>query len=726
MKLNNLKIGTRINLVIGLTFLIITGGIGLYTTSTLKNQIVSDMNKSMSNEVTNLKDIIDVQVESNQEKVNIAIELAHEYFYNLGNIRELNSTIEITAKNQVTRESKQVQVNKWELNNSVLQASNKIVDEIKQKAVETATIFQKIEGGYLRISTNVLKENGERATGTYIPNNSEVIKTIENGETFKGRAYVVNTWYRTAYEPIKINGEVKGILYVGVKEANMGKVSEIFKSKSYYGDGYPYVVNSKGIVTIHPETPGIDISEENFFKKILEGDKKGHITYDWEDRTKYAYYEYSSKIDSYIATSFYEDNMLEIISNIRSAILLTIFIGIAVFILIIFFLSKNITNGLKQGVEMAKKVAEGNLEAKIDINSKDEVGELANALSYMNQSLKDVVKKAKSMANGDLTVNIDKRSDEDELLESLSAMIHKLREIIGTVTSSARNVSSASQEMSSSSQQVSQGASEQASSTEEVSSSMEEMTSNIQQNTDNAQQTEKIAAKAAEDIDEGSKNVNQTVEAMKQIAEKVSIIGDIAFQTNILALNAAVEAARAGEHGKGFAVVAAEVRKLAERSQHAAGEIDELTGSSVAIAEKSGKLLEEIVPDIQKTSKLVQEITAASTEQNSGADQINNAITQLNEITQQNAAASEEMATASEELSSQSEQLLDIVSFFKIDQKDLKNNKIGSEVNLNLSSNKQLPKSESQSKEKSKDESKDSGFNIDMNTDNQNDKFEDF
>jgi methyl-accepting chemotaxis protein len=166
-----------------------------------------------------------------------------------------------------------------------------------------------------------------------------------------------------------------------------------------------------------------------------------------------------------------------------------------------------------------------------------------------------------------------------------------------------------------------------------------------------------------------------TVMVMKKIAEKVSIIGDIAFQTNILALNAAVEAARAGEHGKGFAVVAAEVRKLAERSHIAAGEINELTKSSVEVADKAGSQLESIVPSIQKTAKLVQEISAASIEQNSGANQINNAINQLNKVTQQNAASAEEMATSSEELSSQADSLKDLISFFKVNNNGISKHK---------------------------------------------------
>jgi len=196
---------------------------------------------------------------------------------------------------------------------------------------------------------------------------------------------------------------------------------------------------------------------------------------------------------------------------------------------------------------------------------------------------------------------------------------------------------------------------------------MEQMAANIQQNTENAQQTEKIALNASDRIIKVSESAMQTLNNMQDIAEKVSIIGEIARQTNILALNAAVEAARAGEHGKGFAVVAAEVRKLAERSQVAAVEIDSLTKTSVRTTDESGKMMADIAPEIGRTAKLVQEIAAASIEQNSGAEQVNNAIQQLNQVTQQNAAASEEMATSSEELASQAQQLLEMINFFKID-----------------------------------------------------------
>jgi methyl-accepting chemotaxis protein len=291
-------------------------------------------------------------------------------------------------------------------------------------------------------------------------------------------------------------------------------------------------------------------------------------------------------------------------------------------------------------------------------------------ISSITRSINAAKVAIKSIAEGDLTVTIENSSKDEigDLLEYLKAMVDKLKEVLTFVATASDHIATASNQMSATSQQMSQGSQEQAASAEEISSSMEQMVSNIQQNTDNAQQTEKIALKAAEDIQEGSKSVNLTVDSMKKIADKISIIGEIARQTNLLALNAAVEAARAGDHGKGFAVVAAEVRKLAERSQVAAAEINDLSSSSVAIADKSGKLLEQIVPNIQSTAKLVQEISAASVEQNTGADQVNNAIQQFNQIIQQNAAASEEMATGSEELSSQADHLKETIAFFRIEK----------------------------------------------------------
>jgi len=284
--------------------------------------------------------------------------------------------------------------------------------------------------------------------------------------------------------------------------------------------------------------------------------------------------------------------------------------------------------------------------------------------------LNEAVGVSNKLADGDLRVSIEVKSTDEtgQLLTAMKNMVDRLKMVVADVKGASDNVSSGSQQLSSGAQQMSQGATEQAASVEEASASVEEMNSTIKQNADNSSQTEKIARKSAADATESGKSVSETVGAMKEIASKISIIEEIARQTNLLALNAAIEAARAGEHGKGFAVVASEVRKLAERSQTAAGEISKLSQSSVQVAEEAGSMLGKLVPDIQKTAELVQEISAASKEQTTGADQINSAIQQLNQVIQQNAGAAEEMASTAEELSSQAEQLQSAMEFFKVDE----------------------------------------------------------
>ncbi len=305
-----------------------------------------------------------------------------------------------------------------------------------------------------------------------------------------------------------------------------------------------------------------------------------------------------------------------------------VFFAIVIGIISAVFITRSIVSPLAKSVDFARYVAEGDLTARIDLDQRDETGILA---------------------------------------DGLREMVLRIRDVAADVKTASDNVASGSQELSASSEEMSQGASEQAASAEQVSSSMEEMSSNIRQNADNASETEKIALKSAEDAREGGKAVTETVAAMKEIVEKISIVEEIARQTDLLALNAAIEAARAGEYGKGFAVVASEVRKLAERSQTAAGDISRLSASSVGIAEKAGGMLTTLVPDIQKTAELVQEIAAASNEQDRGAEQINQAIQQLDQVIQQNASVSEEMASTSEELSGQAEQLRDAIRFFRVD-----------------------------------------------------------
>jgi methyl-accepting chemotaxis protein len=295
---------------------------------------------------------------------------------------------------------------------------------------------------------------------------------------------------------------------------------------------------------------------------------------------------------------------------------------------------------------------------------------IKNNLNTLVTAMNEITSAADEIANGNLTVELRERSPQDKLMQALAAMVAGLTRTVSDIRAIAGEVSAASQSISTASIQVSKGASSQAAAAEEASSSMEEMVSNIKQNADNAQQTDKIATKSAKDAQESGKSVLEAVSAMKEIANKISIIEEIARQTNLLALNAAIEAARAGEHGKGFAVVAAEVRKLAERSQKAAAEINQLSATTLKVSEKSGEMLDKLVPDIQRTAELVQEITAASKEQDTGAEQINKALQQLEQVIQQNASASEEMASTTEELTGQSDQLVSALSFFHTGDED--------------------------------------------------------
>ncbi|HET8541157.1 MAG TPA: methyl-accepting chemotaxis protein [Anaeromyxobacter sp.] len=310
--------------------------------------------------------------------------------------------------------------------------------------------------------------------------------------------------------------------------------------------------------------------------------------------------------------------------NTMFAILLgAIVLGIAVS----FAITRSITAPLGAAVQAAERVAKGDLREAIAVTSKDEVGQLQVAMREM----------------GD-----------------------KLAQVIGEVRSGADALAGAAAQVSATSQTLSQGTGEQAASVEETTSSLEEMSASITQNAENSRQTEAMAKEGARNADESGKSVIETVEAMKSIADRTSIIEEIAYQTNLLALNAAIEAARAGEHGKGFAVVATEVRKLAERSQKAAKEIGELAGSSVKVAERSGKLIVELVPAIRKTADLVQEVAAASAEQSAGVSQVSKAMATVDQVTQRNASAAEELSSTAEEMATQAESLQQLVSFFAL------------------------------------------------------------
>ena len=730
-----MKIGTKMT-ILGVSLVSATTigilAIMFWQSSNMAVKLTEYFNKQARHEmelaVNDAKNLLETQhatlIKQLENDMRVLLDLVEQD----GGIRTLDETAEWNAVNQITGSATTVNLPKlalgdrWFGQNMDPGKPTHLVDKIMSLTGTTCTVFQTMnpQGDLLRVATNILKNDGKRAVGTYIPASSPVAQAVKSGKTYRGTAFVVNAWYLTQYRPIIADdGRILGCLYVGILQEGVQQLRNGFKAVKLGSTGYLSVLGGSGKtageVKMHKKA---DLEGENvldvkdstgteIYQQIITEAKNAGgepvtrrgmlndsgMPGNEETMLTAAYFEPwdwvvmgTGFVDEFMAGKQAADESL------NRTKFWTLGIGALIFVLGLFasiFFARSITGPIRKGVEFSKAMAGGDFTRELDVKRKDEVGELSNAMNEV---------------------------------------VRKLRGVVSEVQSASDNVASGSQQMSASSESLSQGATEQAASVEEVSSSMEEMGANIRQNAENAMQTEKIALQAAADAEKGGEAVQGTVSAMKEIAEKISIIEEIARQTNLLALNAAIEAARAGEHGKGFAVVAAEVRKLAERSGQAAGEISELSVNSVEIAEQAGEMLRKIVPDIQKTADLIQEIAASSNEQNSGAEQINKAVQQLDSVIQQNASASEEMASTSEELSSQAEQLQQTMSFFTINGASASQarKKSGARTTVKDATKRPALAASENRGRLSRPEPKKSGVDLQMSDDEHDDEFERF
>ncbi|SIQ47928.1 methyl-accepting chemotaxis sensory transducer [Alkalispirochaeta americana] len=611
------------------------------------------------------------QQEVLEEKVSYDLNVARDILAQAGEVHFAEETVTWQASNQLARAQsieilpKMMVGDVWLGQNADIARLSPVVDRVRELVGGTCTIFQRMNerGDMLRVATNVETLENKRAIGTYIPAigpdgvQNPVLAAVLAGEPYTGRAFVVNRWYVTAYEPIlDSTGDVIGVLYVGVPEESAASLRREIMDITVGETGYVFVIDPQGtyVISHNGERDGENLweardAEGNFFIQDMVrsslGLDPGDFTqahYPWQNpgdphpRQKTVSLGFFEPWQWIIGAGTWDDEFLKSVHAIqaanarsRSVMVLVLALSMAGVTLIWFVLSHGIVQPIGRTVEILKDISSGggDLTRRLLATSGDETGEMARHFNIF---------------------------------------VGKLQTLISAIFTNAEGIASASTQMSAVADQTSRGATEQAASVEEVSASIAEMTSLIRKNAESARKTEEAAVNSADLAREGAASVRETVGAMRSIAEKIMIIQEIARQTNLLALNAAIEAARAGDMGKGFAVVASEVRKLAERSQNAAGEITDLARVSVDVAERAGAMLEQMLPDILQTSELVQGISTASAEQDSGAAQIARTIRDLDLVVQKNAATAEESAAASEELNAQAEQLRAMVRQFKI------------------------------------------------------------
>lgn len=650
MRFKDVTLNKRINITMAVLISAVFLILGYVIFDTQEAELKKDTHERMLTHLDDLYLLLDNHVKEKQLTVTTTIELAYAVMLQQGDLYVSDETLEIDAFDVKQKAYKKVYLPVILQDKNPLYKNNTLVDELKKKSVDVASVFQFVDGGFVRVSTNVIDKNGNSAIGTFLEPDSEIVKTLNRGEMYYGRSNLYGESYITAYKPVYVENELQAAVAVGVKEMNYGMLKKAFSNKRYFKSGYPYLVKADGTLLIHPNAENENIASTSFFQQMgSTGSETNHSRYKWPDNSsgkwKQQYFRYFQPYDSFICVSLYEDDMYLNIANLFKRILLGFSASLVILFIGLTVLIRPVVKGIKKIALLANEISNGNLRVSIDMDSKDELGNTA---------------------------------------DSLRLMVAKLKEIIKTIDDGAKNIVAGSSEVSASSQQLSQGANEQASSTEEVSASMQQMASNIQQSTQNSVQSEHISERLLDEISRVKESSMLAIAANRSIGDNIQIVNDIAFQTNILALNAAVEAARAGEQGRGFAVVASEVRKLAENSKNAAEQIIKLVEQSIQSNEEAGKYLLDTIPHVEKIAALVQKAAAANQEQSKGAELINSAILGVSSVAQQSAATSEELASNAQEMNSQAEQLKGIVSFFQIDESARNGNNYNSAKTVSL------------------------------------------
>jgi methyl-accepting chemotaxis protein len=631
-----MKLRNRLMLYFTLLIAAIIVPLGAYVLIQVRSDVRSVLLANAENTAVLIRDMTELSYSLNQESVSDGLAVVEQL--STGRIAVSGEdTVTVSATNQVTGAVSDREIPVMTFDGERIWQDTAFVDGISDLIGGTCTIFQRIPGGLLRISTSVFRLDGTRAVGTYIPEGSPVYEALLNGNRFYGRAFVVDDWYITGYAPVQAgDGAVLGAVYYGIPQMDVetlrSKLSDIDLGES----GFAFVMDGEGKFLIHPDREGESGIELAWISEII--DRGSGIVSFSDDRTgrsrpRLAIFEAVDAMDWRVVVSVDQNELLAPVRRLIVAVATLAVILVPVGLLIAVIMGNGIAGPVSLVARRMERIAEGDLsEAALELKRTDEIGVLGMGLDGMQSRLKST---------------------------------------IGVIRSGAGAIYQGSEQLASMAQDLSQGAVQQAATAEELSATVEEMSSSVVSTAENADTTEQLAKSAAGDAEATKNAVVETAHALRAITEKISVIDDITRQTSLLSLNAAIEAARAGDAGRGFAVVAAEVRKLSDRSRVAAEEIADLSSGSVEIAARAEASMDGLATSIGRTSELVQEISAASTEQSRGIEQLRTAVNELSDMAQRNASTSEETASTSEELAGQSRALNTEVEYFEIGSSDL-------------------------------------------------------